>query len=209
MTSQPRTAGLATALFLCGLFSFASEVGAEPAETTESANSRHFGWISVELDPLTTPIGARNLFLYIEPPALEHWSMSIGAFASDFPDAIDNIMSYRNRDAGFDIKVRLSPGLTVDYFLSGERSKWHVGVMMFLWRYEVERNGSQATFTNHVVLPRIGYRWFPFDSVNVYLDPFAGLMTEYTVSGDATVDGATVKATPIIPFASAHLGFHF
>ncbi len=190
-------------------------LGAQPADAdpkTRPSNDPsvpNLGWVGLELDPLTTPLGARNLFVYLEPPSLPHWSVSLGVFASDFPDRVDELLSYRNRNRDFDIKVRLSPGLTIDYFLAGKRHKWHVGLMSFLWRYEVERNGDVATFTNHVILPRVGYRWFPFESVNVYLDPFVGLMTEYKVAGEANVDGDEVKPTPIIPFATAHLGFHF
>jgi len=166
------------------------------------------GWVAVEFDPATTALGARNVFVYVEPPDT-HWSASLGIFAADFPGWVNDILSYRNRDAGLDIDVRVSPGATVDYFLSAQKTGWHGGLMTFLWRYEVSRGGDVGRFTNHVLLPRVGYRWFPFDGINVYLDPFAGLMFEYRVSGDSTVDGERVRPTPIVPFATVHAGFHF
>jgi len=179
-----------------------------PADASPQ-DDRDLGWVSLEFDPLTTPLGARNLFVYIEPPALPHVSFSVGVFAADFPDWMDEILSYRNRGADFDSQVRISPGFTVDYFADDERKGWHAGMFNFFWRYRVRRNGMEATFTNHVLLPRLGYRWFPWTSVDVYLDPFAGLMFEYKLGGDNNLDGDVVKPTPIIPFASVHAGFHF
>ena len=173
------------------------------------SEARDLGWVGVELDPMTTALGARNLLLYIEPPALPHWSLSGVIFASDFPDFVDGMLSYRNRDKGLDIKVKASPGMTVDYFFEGPRQGWHAGVFMFLWRYEVERGGDRAAFINHIVLPRLGYRWFPFDAVDFYVDPFAGLMFEYTIDGDTRVDGTRAQPTPLIPFATVHAGYHF
>ncbi len=110
---------------------------------------------------------------------------------------------------GYDSKINASAGLTVDYFARADRTGWHAGVFMFLWRYEVSRNGDTSRFVNHVIMPRVGYRWFPFHRTNFYVDPFLGLMTEYTVRGDSRVDGEVYRPTPLIPFATVHVGYHF
>ncbi len=174
-----------------------------------AASPRDLGWISIELDPITTAMGAKNLLVNIAPPKLSNWSLTGIAFAADFPGWVDNILSYRNRDEEFNSRINLSPGASVDYYIENERSGWHTGLLMFLWRYEVTRNNDRARFINHIVMPRVGYRWFPFETVDVYLDPFAGVMFEYNVDGNNQVDGSTVRPTPIVPFATIHAGYHF
>lgn len=184
-------------------------ISASPSTHAETPRARDLGWVSIELDPMTTPLGARNLLVYVEPPQLPHWSASIIAFAADFPDWMDDILSYRNRDGDFEHAIRPSPGITLDRFFTAERAGWHVGAFMFLWRHRVRRGGDEASYSTHVILPRVGYRWFPSRRVNFYVDPFAGVMFEYKIAGDNRVDGATHRPTPIIPFASVHMGYHF
>lgn len=173
-----------------------------------SADDRPLGPLAVEFDPMTTPLGARNVFLLIEPPALPHMTFSVGAFASDFAPWVDDLMSWPNRGQDFDLRVRPSPGLTVDAYLREDHQGLHAGGFLFLWRYEAERGGETAHFTNQILLPRIGYRWFPGPQTRVYLDPFAGVMFESFVAGDNRLDGDVVKPAPAVPFATVHLGLH-
>ncbi|MEZ4364109.1 MAG: hypothetical protein R3B48_28305 [Kofleriaceae bacterium] len=167
------------------------------------------GPVAVEFDPITTTLGARNLLVHIEPAAVPHWTFGVIAFAADFPDWVDHLMSYRNRDAGFDSRIELSGGVATDYYLDAARHGVHVGVIAFVWNYRVARNGDVARFANLEVLPRVGYRYFPFLEVALYLDAFAGLQTELRLTGDDVVDGSEVKTTPILPFGTVHVGYHF
>ncbi len=73
-----------------------------PVSAAHADEPRTLRAIAVEFDPMTTPLGARNLLVTFEPPALPHTSFSAIAFASDFPTWVDDLMSYRNRGEGFD-----------------------------------------------------------------------------------------------------------
>ncbi|MEZ4652851.1 MAG: hypothetical protein R3E12_04395 [Candidatus Eisenbacteria bacterium] len=176
---------------------------------TTSAAERELGMFSVEFDPLTTPLGARNLLLYVEPDTWNHWSFSAIAFASDFPNWVDDLMGYRNADKGFDVRVRLSPGATVDRFFRNQRTGWHAGILAFVWRYEVARAEDQIKFEDLIIMPRLGFRWFLWENRNLYLDPFVGMMLERRLGGAAIVDGEQWKASPVLPFATIHVGYHF
>ena len=188
----------------------ASSAPLRTAAAAESAKTdRKLGWVSVEFDPITTPLGARNLLVYLEPPALPHASFGAVAFASDFPGWVDDLMGYRNRGEGFDLRVRPSPGVVADWYLGEDRAGWHVGAFAFYWRYEAARGGDVARFQNLIAMPRVGYRWFPFDRLPVYLDPFVGAMFEARAGGESDLDGSRVRPSPVLPFATIHLGLHF
>lgn len=167
------------------------------------------GPLAVEFDPITTAMEARNLLVHLEPKATPHWTFGAIAFAADFPDWVDDLMSYRNRDAGFDSRIELSWGLATDYYLDPRRQGLHVGAIAFVWNYRVARNGDVTRFSNLEIMPRAGYRYFPFRQVAIYLDAFAGLQAELHLTGDHEVDGVDVKATPLLPFGTVHLGYHF
>ncbi|MEZ4403939.1 MAG: hypothetical protein R3B06_28200 [Kofleriaceae bacterium] len=167
------------------------------------------GPVAVEFDPLTTALGARNLLVHVEPAAVPRWTFGAIVFAADFPDWVDHLMSYRNRDAGFDSQIGLSGGLATDYYPDPRRQGLHLGVIAFVWNYRVARGGDVTRFANLEVLPRVGYRYFPVRRLGLYLDGFAGLQAEFRLTGDAVVDGATVRTTPVLPFGTVHLGYHF
>ena len=167
------------------------------------------GQFAVEFDPITTSLGARNLLLYYEPNALEHWTFSGIVFAADFPDWVDDLMSYRNRDKNFESKIAPSLGAGTDYFFNRNKEGAHLGVILFLWNYEVSRNAQKAEFSNLEILPRVGYRYFPFSGVDLFLDAFAGLQFEIRAGGNNSLDGEEVEPTPILPFMTVHLGYHF
>lgn len=165
------------------------------------------GRVSLEIDPITTALGARNVLLYFSPS--DHWTVSGIAFAADFPEWVDDLMSYKNRDKNFDSQINLSAGVGADYYFQPSREGMHVGLILFLWNFEVSRNQDTAEFSNFEVLPRIGYRVFPFENSGLYFDAFGGLQFEFEAKGDPWVDGEEVERTPALPFATVHLGFHF
>lgn len=189
--------------------SFASFLGLAVAALVPNQVLADRGPVAIEFDPITTVMGARNLLVHIEPSGVPHWTFGGIVFAADFPTWMDNFLSYRNRHAGFDSRIELSGGVATDYYFDGARQGLHVGAIAFVWNYKVSRNNDVGRFSNLEFMPRVGYRYFPFERVSIYLDAFAGLQTELHLTGDNIVDGSQVRTTPILPFGTVHLGFHF
>ena len=119
---------------------------------------------AVEFDPITTAVGAKNLLLYYEPKE-SHWTFSAIGFSADFPEWVTDFMSHKNKGKGFDYEIKPSLGLGTDYFVNKNKTGAHYGLILFLWNYEVSRNNQTAEFSNLEILPRAGYRYFPFSSM--------------------------------------------
>ena len=81
--------------------------GMQSAQAAPDENAtpedRQLGWVSLELDAVTTPLGARNLLLLVEPPDT-HWSIGGGANGGDYVGIIDDLLF-----DGFDVQLRPSP----------------------------------------------------------------------------------------------------
>ncbi|MGD1847983.1 MAG: hypothetical protein ACFB10_21530 [Salibacteraceae bacterium] len=184
------------------LFLFSLIMAQGVAQTTRT-------WIGIETDPITTAFGARTLSAVVEPPKVAHWSLFLNVVRADFPGWMDDFLNPQNQDKGFESRVNIGGGFAVDYFLNEDRKGTYFGLVQLFFENKVSRNQASQTLLTHNLIPRVGYRWYPFSKANLYLNPFAGLRYEYAPRGDFSVDGTAFEAAGFQPFGTLHLGYHF
>ena len=164
--------------------------------------------MALETDPITTALGAKTLSVLFEPAELEHWSLFTNLVSADFPDWMDDLLNPKNEGKGFDTRVVLGGGFAIDYFVKPQREGLYAGLLNLVFVNEVARSGQTDRLLSHNVIPRIGYRWYPFPKLGLYLNPFMGLRYEYLWSSEHT-GKLPFEAAGLGPFGTIHIGFHF
>lgn len=176
---------------------------------TMYAQESREAWLALETDPFSTVLGAKTLSIIIEPNIFNHWSVFSNVVSADFPGWVDDFLNPKNRGKGFDSKINLGGGLAIDYFIREDHQGIYIGLINLFFHNEISRNGFFEKSKSHNVIPRVGYRWFPFEKKRLYLNPFLGMRYEYSIGEDIKLDGVTFKAAGFQPFATMHIGYHF
>ncbi|OJJ15122.1 hypothetical protein BKI52_39325 [marine bacterium AO1-C] len=166
-------------------------------------------WLFIETDPMSTIIGARTLWLGIEPSKLSHFSFAANITTADFSNDIDDLLNPHNKGKGLDARVKIGGGLAIDYFFQKQQEKWYLGIINLLFVNEVSLNNQQMTALTHNVFGRVGYRWYPFQQKGFYVNPFLGFRYEYLPNGRVMLENQLFEAAGLQPFGSVHIGYHF
>lgn len=166
-------------------------------------------WLAIETDPITTLFGATTLSVLIEPQRVGNWSLSTNIVAADFPDWMDNLLNPANKGKGFDTRIAIGGGFAIDYFLKAEREGCYVGFINLFFQNKVEKGGASGDVLSHNIIPRVGYRWYPFERSNFYVNPFLGIRYEYLPKHRLIVGGEEFEAAGFGPFGTIHIGYHF
>jgi hypothetical protein len=168
------------------------------------------GKFSLETDPSTFAFGGYAAHLRWQPSADSHWQFGAGAYAMDFPDLFVDI-NPDNADEGWDVRLDSGIGLFGEYYLKPGGKGWLLGAQLAIQRYSVENSelsANETAFSNLLLMPYAGYRWYPTDS-GLYLQPWAGLGVTGKISGSNDLGGDTYDVSPIIPFMTLHVGYTF
>ena len=176
------------------------------AATAEAA-PRELGPVGVETDPVSSALGARTLTIQVDPPRLSGVALSAVAFSGEFPAFAQQALRLRNDD-GVRWRIRPSFGGGIDYFWNRPGSGWFVGLVALQFHNRIARGNDRSDFHTLNLIPRIGYRWFFTNNINVYVAPFVGPRFEFRVAGDPAVGGAEFDIPTVTPFATMHLGIH-
>ncbi|MEO0733104.1 MAG: hypothetical protein AAFZ52_09735 [Bacteroidota bacterium] len=188
--------------FLLLLLLFIS--GLLPAQTEVASG----GW-SVETDPFSTAFGAKTLSVTIEPRRPEHWSLFLNVVSADFPGWMDDFLNPKNKGKAFDPRIRLGGGFGVDYFFRPERTGTYVGLLNLFFQNELRGSDNSVRLLTHNMIPRVGYRWYPFTKLRLYLNPFVGLRYEHAFGKRWSLAEEAFTPAGLQPFGTMHIGYRF
>ena len=174
-----------------------------------SAQNQGNSWIAIETDPISTTFGAKTFSVLVEPAQLPHWSLFVNVVSADFPDWMDDFLNPKNKGKGFDIKIGIGGGFAFDYFLKPERTGLYFGMINLFFQNDITLNNATKKILTHNVIPRAGYRWYPFSRTAFYLNPFFGFRYEYALEGALRIENQEFTPAGIQPFATLHIGYHF
>lgn len=163
---------------------------------------------SLETDPFSTVLGAKTIWGMYHPKSKAHYVFGLNLFTSDFSNKVDDLLNPKNRDKGFETKVKIGGGFSVDYFFAENHEGYYIGITNLLFNNEVELASETQTFLTHNVVPRAGYRWHPFPKLGLYLNPFLGLRFEYAFK-NIQFEEDKFRAAGLQPFGSIHIGYRF
>jgi|GEM_PF-5563558 len=174
-----------------------------------AAQNQSNGWIAIETDPVSTAFGAKTLSVLVEPTQLPQWSLFVNVVSADFPGWMDDFLNPKNKDKGFDSKIEIGGGIALDYFLKPERKGLYIGLINLFFRNDITLNDAKDKILTHNVIPRAGYRWYPFTKTAFYLNPFLGVRYEYALGAAVRIENQEFTSAGIQPFATLHIGYHF
>lgn len=181
------------------------------AVPAQDARGQSQPFLSVETDPATFAFGGYALHLRGAPAASSHWVFGLGAYAMNFPNLFVDV-NPKNRDEGWEVRLQRGWGFFTEYYFDPRRRGWYVGGQLAAQRFHVRNEAApdeKGRFTNVLIMGQAGYRWYPFASHTLYVQPWAGLGYTSPVSGDRRAGGERYDVAPIIPFLTVHLGYEF
>jgi len=164
---------------------------------------------SIEIDPATFGFSGYGFHLRIKPKNTEHLLVGIGAYAMDMPDVFVDI-NQNNKNKGWDVRLNQGYGLFGEHHFTEVNKKWFAGGQIGLQEYKIENKIIQGSekFTNLLFMAYGGYTWQPFD-FNFYIKPWAGIGYNSKISGTNTLGTSEYDISPILMFATLHIGYTF
>jgi hypothetical protein len=172
--------------------------------------------LDVEIDPVTTATGGFAVLSSFYPKQLPRWRFGGGVFGAQFDESIITLLNSNNEN--FKVAIRPALALTTHRFFSGPRGGPYVGGALVYLRYRFghESTTDEVTLHRYAVSGHLGYQWFPFDSIGLYLQPFVHLSMvfgpdEPSVAGMDFDERAFALpyASPVSGMLLFHIGYQF
>jgi dihydroflavonol-4-reductase len=72
------------------------------------------------------------------------------------------------------------------------------------------QDGSKKGEANHLVItPQIGFQWFPFKNMGLYVLPWTGVQIPTLGTNKTAINGEERNTRKIMPIVTAHVGWEF
>lgn len=104
---------------------------------------------------------------------------------------------------GTEAQYRFNAKQTRGGFIAGGRIQWN----QFVYR---NQRGSEAGRANHsVITPQVGYQWFPFKKLGLYMLPWAGVQFPIAGSDQIIINSLARNTRKPMVVVTAHIGWEF
>lgn len=130
------------------------------------------------------------------------WSGSFGKSILLSKDFTENNWDTQWNGVGVEAQYQFRFGLKRGGLQPGVRLQWN--------QFIYSQNNSKKGEANHfVITPQIGFQWFPFKKIGLYVLPWTGVQIP-TIGTDKIITDGTERATrKIMPVVTAHIGWEF
>lgn len=165
---------------------------------------------SVETDPATFAFNGYALHARVTPTGWDQWVVGVGIYSMDFPDLFID-MDAENKNMNWDVRLDRGLGLFAEHYFNSGNTGWYIGGQIALQRYKIKNSiisDGSSSYTNLLIMPAVGYRWFPMDN-GIYIQPWMGVGYTSKISGSNRLSGMEYHISKIIPFATFHIGYRF
>ena len=136
--------------------------------------------------------------------------MGVGTYSMKFPDILVDF-NPENADKGWDVQLKQGYGLFTDYYFNSTQDEWFLGAQLAIQEYRIKNSDTGSDhqdFTNFLIMPYVGYRWFPADD-GIYIQPWMGIGYTEQISGSTQLGDNNYDVSPIIPYLAVHIGYRF
>lgn len=175
-------------------------------------------FISIETDPAfwvgTLPNGlgfdANIDFRLAKHPSLRFGILGYsGKWSGEFGKTVlltkefteDNWVTQWN-GIGVEAQYQFRFGLQRGGLQPGLRLQWN----QFIYDQDNFKKGEANHF---VITPQVGFQWFPFKKIGLYVLPWAGVQIPTLGTDKIMIDGAERDTRKIMPVVTAHIGWEF
>jgi len=158
--------------------------------------------LRVDVEPAAYALRGYSLHLASTMPFAPRLNLGGTLYGFDVPGML--IEMGDNRATDWDVRLRVGYGVFWDYYFDAPRDGWLVGGQVGFQQYRATGLGTDAIFTDIMLLVRAGYEWHPRGGGG-YLMPWVGAAMTGTVSGSA----GAYDVFPVLPYAACDLGWRF
>lgn len=165
---------------------------------------------SVETDPSTFVLKGYAVHLRVKPAGENRLVFGVGTYALQLPPLMVDLNG-KNRDKGWTVNMSSAYALFGEYYFDELSNKWFAALQVGAQNYRntnAYSGGAECSYTNLLVMPSVGYTWKPF-AVPMYFKPWFGVGYTRKISGSNTVSGSEYDISPLVPFATLHVGYTF
>jgi hypothetical protein len=164
--------------------------------------------LSIETDPSTFLFNGYAFHIRVKPKTSEHFVIGAGTYALDLPDVMVDINS-ENKSKGWNVRINSAYSLFGEYYFKEANNRWFAGLQTGIQNYKNTNDHiskGESSYSTLLLMPSIGYNWHPFKS-QFYIKPWFGLGYTSKVSGDNSINNVEYIISPIMPFATLHVGY--
>jgi hypothetical protein len=164
---------------------------------------------SLELDPAAFILKGYSFSLKYSNEKLPNWSVMVSGFAGNYPNSL---LAESNKSRGWtDLKFRCSNALFVDYHIKPSRKGLFFGPSVFSYKNEVKNSTTNQTISFRTIYPnvRVGYNWFPFKKLDLYLSPWINVGKEFSIDKNNISKGIEYSTAQVKYVAALHIGYNY
>ena len=163
--------------------------------------------VALELDPAPFILKGYSFSLKYSPKKTRKLAIMASIFSSDFPDGM---MIKVNKDKGFtNLKLEPSYALFVEYYLNNQRKGFFFGPSIFLYNKSVSYIPTNERISFSTIYPnfRVGYTWYPFRKINLYIAPWLNIGSEINIDKENNVNNSEFTPNKFSYVVAIHLGY--
>lgn len=131
------------------------------------------------------------------------WSGAFGKSLLLTDDFTENDWKTQWNGVGIEAQYQFRLGLERGGLQPGVRLQWNQ------FRYSQTTNNTEAEANHFVITPQVGFQWFPFRDVGLYLLPWAGVQVPLFGTDRLIVNGQDRATRRLLPVVTVHIGWEF
>lgn len=130
------------------------------------------------------------------------WSGNFGKSVLLTKDFVEENWETQWNGIGAEVQYQFRFGLKRGGLQPGLRLQWN----QFIYNRENHTKGE----ANHLALtPQVGFQWFPFRKIGLYVLPWVGVQLPVLGTDKTTIEGQARSTRKVMPVATAHIGWEF
>lgn len=164
-------------------------------------------YLSLEVDPAPFLLNGYSFTLVYSNEKIPHLAFTGSVYSSKFPDAMMNEV---NADQGFrDMRYETSYAFMPEWFLNTNKRGFYFGPAVLLYNKSVSIEDIDDRIYFSTIFPnlRAGYLWYPFKSINLYLNPWFNLGSEINIGNDNIVYDKKFEPNKFHYIMAIHIGY--
>jgi hypothetical protein len=165
--------------------------------------------LAIETDPAPYILNGYSISIKYSPRRTQKIAFMASIYQSDFPDGM---MAEANKEKGWtDMKIETSYAAFVEFYLNQERKGFYFGPSVFLYNksVELETTASRAEFSTIYPNIRVGYIWYPFKKLDLYLNPWLNMGSEINLDDKNQLNGIEFEPNKLNYILALHIGYSF
>jgi hypothetical protein len=166
-------------------------------------------YISIELDPAPFILEGYSLSIKYSPKKTPKIAFMGSVYSSRFPNSM---MSQQNKDNGWrNLKLETSYAIFAEFYLKSARQGFYLGPSLFVYNKSVELSSVNERIQFNSVYPniRFGYVWHPFKTVDLYINPWLNIGSEFSFDNKNNINGIEFELSKFYYILALHLGYKF